>query len=80
MQLIHHPLLPALKRLMAARVHIECCPTSSLLTKSFVKDEGDGKSGWENHPIARFVRDGMSVSLSTDDPKVFDIDYKHEVG
>ena len=55
---------------------MECCPTSSLLTKAFERND---QGGWESHPIARFVRDGMSVSLSTDDPKVFDIDYKHEV-
>lgn len=63
-------------RLRSEGLHLECCPTSSLLTKAFVASDAEG---WGAHPIARFVRDGMSISLSTDDPRVFDICHSSEV-
>lgn len=50
-------------------IHLECCPTSSLLTKAV-----SASDGWSKHPIRTFVQDGMSIGINTDDPKVFDID------
>jgi len=61
-------------RLRKENIHIEGCPTSSLLTKAF-----SGEDGWGQHPIRKFVKDGMSTSLNTDDPRVFDVNICHEV-
>merc|ERR1719464_667873 len=61
-------------RLRKEGIHLECCPTSSLLTKSFA-----GEAGWAKHPMRTFVQDGMSMSLNTDDPRVFDVNICHEV-
>jgi adenosine deaminase len=64
----------AYKRLKACGIHLECCPTSSMLTKAV-----SGEDGWCKHPIRRYLDDGMSMSLSTDDPMVFDIDFRGEM-
>jgi len=52
---------------------LECCPTSSLLTRAVASD-----AGWQEHPIAKFVRDGMSISINSDDPMLFNVDLRHE--
>lgn len=64
----------AYKRLKELGIHLECCPTSSMLTKAV-----SGQEGWVKHPICTFLKDGMSVSLNTDDPMVFDIDLRGEM-
>merc|ERR1711865_785340 len=64
----------AYKRLKALGIHLECCPTSSMLTKSVSSEDG-----WGKHPICAFIQDGMSVSLNSDDPMVFDIDLRGEM-
>jgi len=54
-------------------IHLECCPTSSMLTKNLPAE------GWRSHSITRFVKDGASMSISSDDPRVFDICHRHEI-
>ena len=49
---------------------IECCPTSNLLIGMLP----DMKS----HPIHRFVRNGLRVTISSDDPGIFDTTLKRE--
>merc|ERR1740121_3069036 len=56
-------------------IHLECCPTSSMLTKNCTGDD----DGWRSHAICKFVRDGVSMSLSSDDPRVFDICHRDEI-
>ena len=53
---------------LATQVHFEICPTSSILTGSIAFDDS-GKMICE-HPVVRFARDGVSFSISTDDPTV----------
>eukprot|EP00419_Tripos_fusus_P027319 CAMPEP_0172725658 /NCGR_PEP_ID=MMETSP1074-20121228/88908_1 /TAXON_ID=2916 /ORGANISM="Ceratium fusus, Strain PA161109" /LENGTH=487 /DNA_ID=CAMNT_0013552489 /DNA_START=50 /DNA_END=1509 /DNA_ORIENTATION=+ len=60
-------------KLKEAGIHLECCPTSSLLTRAVAKD-----AGWHEHPIAKFVKDSMSISINTDDPMLFNVDLNHE--
>ncbi len=57
-------------RVRRDRVPLECCLTSSIQTGS-VASRGD-------HPVRRFIRDGVNFSLSTDDPGVSGIDLDHE--
>lgn len=47
------------------RIHIESCPTSS------VETGGWRKGDWKEHPANSFRQHGISLSLSSDDPAVF---------
>ena len=56
---------PVLMKTLAARgLPLECCPTSNLATGVV--------PSWEAHPIPRLVRAGLTVTVSTDDPALFD--------
>jgi adenosine deaminase len=46
-------------------VHLEMCPTSSVETGGWKKTE------WQAHPARVFRNSGISLSLSSDDPAVF---------
>jgi adenosine deaminase len=52
-----------LARLGAARVPFDVCPTSNVLTGTV--------TSLEAHPIRRLLADGITVSVSSDDPIVF---------
>lgn len=58
------------ERVRRERVPLECCLTSSLQTGAV--------ASIEEHPVRRFVADGLVVTLSTDDPGVSGIDLEHE--
>lgn len=47
------------------KVHLEVCPTSS------VETGGWNKTDWMDHPACIFRDNGVSMSLSSDDPAVF---------
>jgi adenosine deaminase len=57
-------------RVRGERVPLECCLTSSLQTGAVPTIE--------QHPVRRFLADGLEVTLSTDDPGVSGIDLEHE--
>ena len=50
-------------------IHLECCPSSSLGTKSLTN----------LNPLKIFQENGINYSINTDDPSVFEIDYKNEI-
>jgi adenosine deaminase len=52
------------------KVLFELCPTSNWLTSSV--------PSIREHPIRRFMRAGVDVSINSDDPGLFDIDLNHE--
>jgi adenosine deaminase len=58
------------QRVKRERVPLECCLTSSLQTGAV--------ASLEQHPVRRFMADGLEVTLSTDDPGVSGIDLEHE--
>jgi adenosine deaminase len=58
-------------RVRRERVPLECCITSSLQTGAV--------AGLDSHPVKRFLRDGLLVTLNTDDPGVSGIDLEHEL-
>jgi aminodeoxyfutalosine deaminase len=63
---------PALMDLLAdRRVPLEICPTSNLRTGALAKQLRDGGGGLAQHPMARLIRHGVPVVLSTDDPAMF---------
>ncbi|KAF4686951.1 hypothetical protein FOZ60_004666 [Perkinsus olseni] len=57
--------------------HIEACPTSSICTEAVCLPQVHPEKpildslDWSQHPIKKFIEDGLSVSISTDDPTVF---------
>uniref|UniRef100_UPI00358ED3AB adenosine deaminase isoform X2 n=1 Tax=Myxine glutinosa TaxID=7769 RepID=UPI00358ED3AB len=49
--------------LLQQQIHFEMCPWSSYITGAYVGD-------FNKHPLIRFLADGASVSLNTDDPLI----------
>ena len=61
----------ALLAIIARRdVYIECCPTSNIRIGGLRDAAG--------HPLRRFLRHGIKVTVSTDDPGIFAVDLAHE--
>ncbi len=56
--------------LQAKQIHIECCPISNLRTGVV--------ASLKEHPIKKFYREGFSVSVNTDDPKMFNTSLEEE--
>jgi adenosine deaminase len=50
---------------ISRNIHFEVCPTSSVETGGWIKTE------WKDHPACVFRNKGVKVSLSSDDPAVF---------
>lgn len=53
------------------RIALEICPTSNLRTGALARQVGDDAAGMAQHPMARLIRHGVPVVLSTDDPAMF---------
>lgn len=54
-----------LEMLKSKGIHVEVCPTSSVETGGWEKTE------WIQHPACTFRNHGISISLNSDDPAVF---------
>jgi aminodeoxyfutalosine deaminase len=58
---------------LAARgVPLELCPTSNLRTGALARQLGRETAGYEMHPLASFFRRGLPVTISSDDPAMFE--------
>jgi len=58
---------------IAARgIPLEVCPTSNLRTGALARQLGRKTAGYEQHPLASFFRRGLPVTLSSDDPAMFE--------
>jgi aminodeoxyfutalosine deaminase len=53
------------------RIALEICPTSNLRTGALARQVGDDAAGLAQHPMAKLIRHGVPVVLSTDDPAMF---------
>lgn len=53
------------------RVPLEICPTSNLCTGALARQLGKGEATLGEHPLPRILREGVPVTLSTDDPAMF---------
>jgi aminodeoxyfutalosine deaminase len=66
---------PALAEFLAARrVPLEICPTSNLYTGALAKQSGKADASLQDHPLAQFIKQGLTLTLSTDDPAMFRTD------
>jgi aminodeoxyfutalosine deaminase len=70
---------PALMAMLAARrIPLEVCPTSNLRTGALAKLRGKRTAGLRDHPVAELFRAGVPVTLSTDDPGMFETNLLQE--
>jgi adenosine deaminase len=66
---------------LAARgIPLEVCPTSNLRTGALARQLGRGTAGYEQHTLPSFFRRGLPVTLSSDDPAMFETTLSDEYG
>jgi len=53
------------------RIPLEICPTSNLCTGALARQLGKGEARLEEHPLPRILREGVPVTLASDDPAMF---------
>jgi len=65
----------------ARNIPLEVCPTSNLRTGALARQVGWPEPGYEHHPLPLFFRRGLPVTLSSDDPAMFETtltdEYRH---
>jgi aminodeoxyfutalosine deaminase len=65
----------------ARNIPLEVCPTSNLRTGALARQIGHPTAGYEQHPLPSFFRRGLPVTLSSDDPAMFETtvsdEYRH---
>ncbi len=65
----------------AREIPLEVCPTSNLRTGALARQIGLATARYEQHPLAAFLRRGLPVTLSSDDPAMFETtvsdEYRH---
>ena len=65
----------------ARNIPLEVCPTSNLRTGALARQTGRPNAGYDQHPLPLFFRRGLPVSLSSDDPAMFETtvsdEYRH---
>src|SRR3984957_19336550 len=65
----------------ARNIPLEICPTSNLRTGALARQIGRDTAGYEEHPLPSFFRRGLPVTLSSDDPAMFETtvsdEYRH---
>ena len=70
---------PKLMALLAERsIGLEVCPTSNLRTGALARFLGRPAARLTDHPLPKLFRAGIPVSVSTDDPAMFDTDLTRE--
>jgi adenosine deaminase len=70
---------PQVMDLLATRhIPLEVCPTSNLRTGALGKLRGSALAGLPEHPVADLLHAGVPVTLSTDDPAIFETDLVQE--
>ena len=70
---------PALaESLITRRVVLENCPSSNLCTGALAKQTGKPDASLKDHPLPKFLEQGLLVTLSTDDPALFHTDLLKE--
>jgi aminodeoxyfutalosine deaminase len=62
------------KSLGIRRIVLENCLTSNLCTGALSKQTGKADASVKDHPLPSFIRKGLFVTLSTDDPGLFHTD------
>jgi len=66
---------PALAETLARRrIVLENCPSSNLCTGALAKQIGKPSASLADHPLPKFIEQGVPVVLSSDDPALFHTD------
>ncbi len=64
---------PALMLLLAERsIPLEICPTSNLRTGALARQLEVAAASLDGHPARRLLRSGVPITISTDDPAMFE--------
>jgi aminodeoxyfutalosine deaminase len=76
---------PSVMDFLAERgVTLELCPTSNIRTGALARQIGKPSARIEDHPMKMFFERGLQVTLSTDDPAMFETtlpeEYAHAAG
>lgn len=66
--------------LKARNIPIEVCPTSNVRTGALARQLGAERATIGQHPLAALLRAGVPLSLSTDDPAMFETNLRNEYG
>ena len=65
----------------ARNIPLDICPTSNLRTGALARQIGKPTATYAQHPLAAFLRRGLPVNLSSDDPAMFETtaseEYRH---
>jgi adenosine deaminase len=65
----------------ARNICLEVCPTSNLRTGALARQVGRLTAGYDQHPLPSFFRRGLPITLSSDDPAMFETtvseEYRH---
>jgi aminodeoxyfutalosine deaminase len=65
----------------ARNIPLEVCPTSNLRTGALARQIGSSTARYGQHPLLSFFRRGIPVTLSSDDPSMFETtltdEYRH---
>lgn len=70
---------PRLMATLAERsIHLEICPTSNVRTGALARQLGRPDPSLRDHPLPKLVRAGVPVSVSTDDPAMFETTLSEE--
>jgi aminodeoxyfutalosine deaminase len=64
----------------ARNITLEVCPTSNLRTGALARQTGQPGAGYPQHPLLSFFRRGIPVTLSSDDPSMFETTVSAEYG
>ncbi len=64
----------------ARNIPLDVCPTSNLRTGALARQIGSPTAGYKEHPLASFLRRGLPVNLSSDDPAMFETTVSEEYG
>lgn len=65
---------PLAETLATRRIVLENCPTSNLCTGALAKQLGRPSATMQDHPLRTFLEHNWPVTLSTDDPGLFQTD------
>ena len=72
---------PALADILRERsIPLEICPTSNLRTGALARQIGQDEADLRHHPLPDLLRAGVPLSVSTDDPAMFETDLLREYG
>jgi len=64
----------------ARNIPLDVCPTSNLRTGALARQLGGTTAGYTQHPLPMFLRRGLPVTLSSDDPAMFETSVSDEYG